>query len=58
MQITVNGDSCFIEDLGSSNGTFINGKLIKKATIKNEDKIANFLKSGKILLGLFFQQIL
>ncbi len=40
MQITVNGESCFVEDLGSSNGTFVNGKLIKKATIKNGDKIA------------------
>jgi hypothetical protein len=40
MQITVNGDSCFIEDLGSSNGTFVNGKLVKKATIKSGDKIA------------------
>ncbi len=40
MQITVNGDSCFVEDLGSSNGTFVNGKLVKKATIKSGDKIA------------------
>jgi len=40
MQITVNGDSCYIQDLGSSNGTFINGKLVKKATIKSGDKVA------------------
>lgn len=40
MQITVNNQTCFVEDLGSSNGTFVNGKLIKKATIKNGDKIA------------------
>lgn len=40
MQITVNGDTCFIQDLGSSNGTFVNGKLVKKATIKSGDKIA------------------
>jgi PAS domain-containing protein len=40
MQITVNQNSCFVEDLGSSNGTFVNGKLIKKATINNGDKIA------------------
>lgn len=40
MQITVNADTCFIEDLGSSNGTFVNGKLVKKATIKSGDKIA------------------
>lgn len=40
MSITVNGDTCFIQDLGSSNGTFVNGKLTKKMTIKNTDKIA------------------
>jgi hypothetical protein len=38
--ITVNGDTCFLEDLGSSNGTFVNGKLVKSATIKNKDKVA------------------
>ncbi|MEX1099362.1 MAG: FHA domain-containing protein, partial [Bacteriovoracaceae bacterium] len=40
MSITVNGDTCYVEDLGSSNGTFVNGKLIKGATVKNGDKIA------------------
>lgn len=40
MQVTVNGDSAFVEDLGSSNGTFINGKLVKTATVKDGDKIA------------------
>ena len=40
MSITVNGDTCFVEDLGSSNGTFVNGKLVKKGTVKNKDKIA------------------
>jgi len=40
MCITVNGDSAFVEDLGSSNGTFINGKLIKKLTVNSGDKIA------------------
>lgn len=40
MCITVNGDTCFVEDLGSSNGTFVNGKLVKKATVKDKDKIA------------------
>lgn len=40
MSITVNGETAFIEDLNSSNGTFVNGKLIKKKTIKNGDKIA------------------
>lgn len=40
MSITVNGETAFVEDLGSSNGTFINGKLIKKQTVKGGDKIA------------------
>ena len=40
MSITVNGQTAFVEDLGSSNGTFVNGKLIKKKTVKNGDKVA------------------
>lgn len=38
--ITVTGESCYISDLGSSNGTFLNGKAIKRATAQNGDKIA------------------
>ncbi len=40
MRVTVNGSTAFVEDLGSSNGTFVNGKLIKKMTVKDGDKIA------------------
>lgn len=40
INITVNGESCFLEDMGSSNGTFLNGQLIKKATVKSGDKVA------------------
>jgi pSer/pThr/pTyr-binding forkhead associated (FHA) protein len=40
MSITVNGKTAFVEDLGSSNGTFVNGKLTKKKTVQNGDKIA------------------
>ena len=39
MRITVNGQSAFIEDLGSSNGTFVNDKLTRKMTVKDGDKI-------------------
>lgn len=39
LTITVNGENCFVEDLDSSNGTFVNGKLVKKITVKNKDKI-------------------
>jgi len=40
LQVTVNGDTAFAEDLGSSNGTIVNGKIIKKMTIKDGDKVA------------------
>ena len=40
MSITVTGDTCYLKDLGSSNGTFLNGKVITRATVKNGDKIA------------------
>lgn len=40
MSITVNGDTAYVQDLGSSNGTFVNGKLVKKKTVKNKDKLA------------------
>ncbi len=40
LQITVNGETAFVQDLGSSNGTLVNGKIIKKATLKDGDKIA------------------
>ena len=38
--ITTSGDSCYIKDLGSSNGTFLNGKAVKSATVKDKDKIS------------------
>ena len=37
--ITILDDS-FLEDLGSTNGTYVNGKLIKKHALKNGDMIA------------------
>ena len=37
--ITILNDS-FLEDLGSTNGTFVNGKLIKKHALQNGDVIA------------------
>ena len=40
LKITVNHQTAFAEDLGSSNGTLVNGKVIKKITIKDGDKIA------------------
>lgn len=40
LRVTVNGETAFAEDLGSSNGTLVNGKIIKKITLKDGDKIA------------------
>lgn len=40
LQVTVNGETAFAEDLGSSNGTIVNGKVIKRITLKDGDKIA------------------
>tara|TARA_B100000925_G_scaffold290618_1_gene276248 strand:+ start:5958 stop:7514 length:1557 start_codon:yes stop_codon:yes gene_type:complete len=38
--INVKGETAFLKDLDSSNGTYLNGKLIKSATIQNGDKIS------------------
>lgn len=40
LNITVTNDVAYIQDLGSSNGTFVNGKMIKRATVRDKDKIA------------------
>ncbi len=39
LSLTVSDDVLYIQDLGSSNGTFVNGKLIKRANLKAGDKI-------------------
>lgn len=38
-RVTTTESSCYIEDLGSSNGTFLNEKLIQGASVKSGDKI-------------------
>lgn len=40
LTVTVTNDVVYLQDMGSANGTFLNGKLIKRATIKSGDKIA------------------
>jgi PAS domain-containing protein len=40
LKITVNGENAFAEDLGSSNGTLVNGKIIRRMTLNDGDKIA------------------
>ncbi len=39
MSVTVSDDIVTVSDLGSANGTFLNGKIIKKAAAKTGDKI-------------------
>ena len=38
-RIAMQGDQIWIEDLGSTNGTFVNGEKIKKARLKEGDRI-------------------
>ena len=37
--ITITGDVVYLQDLGSANGTFLNGKIIKRSVIENGNKI-------------------
>lgn len=39
LTVTVTDDVVYVQDMGSANGTFLNGKLIKRATVKGGDKI-------------------
>jgi hypothetical protein len=58
MSVTATGDTCYIEDLGSANGTFLNGKAVERTTVKSGDKIALpdtviqvvYVKEKKILI--------
>src|SRR5258707_3556554 len=38
-KITTTGDQILIQDLGSTNGTFVNGEKIKKVRLKEGDRI-------------------
>lgn len=39
LTVTVTDDVVYVQDMGSANGTFLNGKIIKRATVKGGDKI-------------------
>ena len=39
LTMTVTDDVLYVQDMGSANGTFLNGKIIKRATTKGGDKI-------------------
>jgi pSer/pThr/pTyr-binding forkhead associated (FHA) protein len=47
--ITVQGNEVFIEDLGSTNGTYIDGKTIKKHQLKNQE----IVEIGKYRIQFF-----
>lgn len=38
-RIGADGTGWFVEDLGSTNGTYVNGKLVSKAYLKSEDTL-------------------
>ena len=39
-QLTATADALHVKDLGSTNGTFVNGTRIQAAQLKNGDKLA------------------
>jgi hypothetical protein len=54
-------DDSFLEDLGSTNGTYVNGKLIKKHALKNGDVIGlgkHELKYGSLGITVGYPNIL
>ncbi len=40
VSITVSDDSCYIKDLDSLSGTFVNGEFVRNKTVQDKDKIA------------------
>ena len=41
-------NASYVEDLGSTNGTFVNGKRVKKQTLKHGDTISMGTRSLKV----------
>jgi len=46
--IGFDGDGFFVEDLGSTNGTLVNGARIARQVLKNDDEI----QMGKLVIGV------
>ena len=51
--ITILNDS-FLEDLDSTNGTYVNGKLIKKHALRDGDVVISVLGASPGNFGIFF----
>ena len=47
-KITVTGDQIFIQDLGSTNGTFVNGEKVKRARLNEGDRIGYGVPHQKV----------
>src|ERR1700733_5681826 len=50
-RIGMQGDQIWIEDLGSTNGTFVNGEKIKRARLKEGDRVLIGTSILKLLAG-------
>src|SRR5271157_2148399 len=50
-RIAMQGDQIWIEDLGSTNGTFVNGEKIKRARLKQGDRVLIGTSILKVIAG-------
>jgi hypothetical protein len=50
-KITMQSDQIWIEDLGSTNGTFVNGEKIKRARLKEGDRVLIGTSILKVIAG-------
>jgi hypothetical protein len=54
-RIAMQGDQIWIEDLGSTNGTFVNGEKIKRARLKEGDRVLIGTSILKLIAGDGYQ---
>src|SRR5580658_6801328 len=50
-KIAMQGDQIWIEDLGSTNGTFVNGEKIKRSRLKEGDRVLIGTSILKVIAG-------
>src|SRR5690242_21774055 len=50
-KITASGEQIVIQDLGSTNGTFVNGEKIKRARLKEGDRVLIGTSILKVIAG-------